>query len=63
MEDVGFDGDKFDSNFRILLESVQHHVEQEKAKMFLKVRQVLDAASCERLGKNLVKGKHRRKTD
>jgi hypothetical protein len=45
MEDIGFDGDEFDCNFKMLFESAQRHVQEAEEQMFPKVRELLDAAS------------------
>jgi hypothetical protein len=59
MEDVGFDGDEFDCNFMMLFESVRCHLEEEEAEMFPKVKELLDAAVFEELGKKLEAAKIR----
>ena len=43
--DIGFDGDEFDCNLKMIFESVQRHVQEAEEEMFPKARELLDAAS------------------
>ena len=53
---------KFHEKLTQLMETVQHHAEQEEeGKMFPKVRKIVDRATLEDLGKELESAKHKRK--
>ena len=62
IEELGSEREEFDSNFEELMESVEHHVEEEEDEMFPKVRRHLDSSKLEQLGKELesLKGKQHR---
>lgn len=57
------DGQKFESKLKELMESVEHHAEEEEeGKMFPKVRKIVDRPALQQLGRELesAKGKKRK---
>lgn len=42
--------EKFDAKFKVLMEDIEHHVEEEESDMFKKVRKAFDAATLDELG-------------
>lgn len=54
MEGLTSDSEKFEPKLKVLMENVEHHaVEEEEAKMFPKIRKVMNAESLEQLGEEL----------
>ena len=54
MENLTSDSAKFEPKLKVLMENVEHHaVEEEEGKMFPKVRNLMNAAALEQLGKEL----------
>lgn len=54
MESLSSDSAKFEPKLKVLMENVEHHaVEEEEGKMFPKVRNLMNAAALEQLGKEL----------
>jgi hemerythrin superfamily protein len=54
IDNLKTDSKEFESKLRALMETVEHHAEEEEeAKMFPKVRQVLDETAFEQLGQEL----------
>ena len=48
------DSEKFEPKLKVLMENIEHHAEEEEeAKMFPKVRKLMDAAALDRLGQEL----------
>ena len=62
IEDLAPDDEEFDSKLQLLIENVEHHVEEEEEEMFPKVREICDERALTRLGKQLeaAKGKQQR---
>jgi hemerythrin superfamily protein len=53
--------DKFQEKLTALMESVEHHAEEEEeGKMFPKVRKIVDRGTLEELGEKLESAKHKR---
>ena len=63
LEELGPDSHEFGSKLQELMESVEHHVQEEEGEMFPKVREVFDEGQLEQIGKELesAKGTARRK--
>ena len=54
MDNLTEDSEKFEPKFKVLMENVEHHAEEEEeAKMFPKVRKLMDAAALDQLGEEL----------
>lgn len=47
------DSEKFEPKLKVLMEDVEHHVQEEEGEMFPKVEKVFDQATLEELGKKL----------
>jgi hemerythrin superfamily protein len=62
LEELGPDDEEFDSKLHLLIESVEHHAEEEEEEMFPKVRESCDERTLTQLGKQLeaAKGKQQR---
>jgi hemerythrin superfamily protein len=63
LEELGPENHDFGSKLQELMESVEHHVQEEEGEMFPKVREVFDEGQLEQIGKELesAKGTARRK--
>jgi hemerythrin superfamily protein len=57
LEEVGSESHDFGSKLQELIESVEHHVEEEEGEMFPKVRQVFEERELEQLGQELESAK------
>jgi hemerythrin superfamily protein len=57
LEELGSESHDFGSKLQELIESVEHHVEEEEGEMFPKVRQVFDQGQLEQLGQELESAK------
>jgi hemerythrin superfamily protein len=57
LEELGSESHDFGSKLQELIESVEHHVEEEQGEMFPKVRQVFDEGELEQLGQELESAK------
>jgi hemerythrin superfamily protein len=57
LDGIGTETDEFESQLQSLMESVEHHVEEEEQKMFPKVRAIFDEKELEQLGKKLESAK------
>jgi hemerythrin superfamily protein len=54
MDNLTEDSEKFEPKLKVLMENVEHHAEEEEeAKMFPKVRKLMDAAALDQLGREL----------
>jgi len=62
LEELGPENHDFGSKLQELMESVEHHVQEEEREMFPKVREVFDEGQLEELGHQLesAKGKQHR---
>ena len=62
LEELGPENHDFGSKLQELMESVEHHVQEEEGEMFPKVREVFDEGQLEELGHQLesAKGKQHR---
>ncbi len=62
IEQLGSDMEGFNSTLTELIESVEHHIEEEEGDMFVKVRELFNDEALEQLGKELqmAKGKQHR---
>lgn len=47
------DSEKFEPKLKVLIEDVEHHVQEEEGQMFPKVEKVFDATTLEELGRQL----------
>ena len=65
IEELGSDMEGFNSNLTELIETVEHHIEEEEDDMFVKVRELLNEGALEQLGKELqmAKGKQHREAE
>lgn len=60
MENLAPDSEKFEPKMKVLQENVEHHAEEEEeGKMFPKLRQLMDAAKLEELGRKLEAAKRK----
>jgi hemerythrin superfamily protein len=57
LEELGSESHDFGSKLQELIESVEHHVEDEEGEMFPKVREVFDESQLEQLGQELESAK------
>ncbi|HTG14675.1 MAG TPA: hemerythrin domain-containing protein [Blastocatellia bacterium] len=57
LEELGSESHDFGSKLQELIESVEHHVEEEEGEMFPKVREVFDESQLEQLGQELESAK------
>ena len=57
LEELGSESHDFGSKLQELIESVEHHVEEEEGEMFPKVREVFDEGQLEQLGQELESAK------
>jgi hemerythrin superfamily protein len=54
MDNLTEDSEKFEPKLKVLMENVEHHAEEEEeAKMFPKVRKLMDTAALDQLGEEL----------
>lgn len=51
------DSEKFDPKMKVLMEDIQHHVQEEEGQMFPMVEEQFDAATLEDLGAQIEKAK------
>lgn len=49
--------ERFDAKLKVMIENVEHHVEEEEQEMFPKVKKVYDKAQLEELGQELEQAK------
>jgi iron-sulfur cluster repair protein YtfE (RIC family) len=65
IEQLGSDVEGFDSTLTELIDSVEHHIEEEEGEMFEKVRELFNDEALEQLGKELqmAKGKQHREAE
>jgi iron-sulfur cluster repair protein YtfE (RIC family) len=65
IEQLGSDMEGFNSTLTELIETVEHHIEEEEDDMFVKVRELLNEEALEQLGKELqmAKGKQHREAE
>jgi hemerythrin superfamily protein len=65
LEELGSESHDFGSKLQELIESVEHHVEEEEGEMFPKVRKIFDQSQLEQLGQALesAKGMAHRKVE
>jgi hemerythrin superfamily protein len=60
MDNLTEDSEKFEPKLKVLMENVEHHAEEEEeAKMFPKVRKLMDAAALDQLGRELEAAKNK----
>jgi hemerythrin superfamily protein len=52
--------EKFKPKFKVLMDDVVHHAEEEEGKMFPKIREVINDAKLQQLGEELEAAKHKR---
>jgi len=57
LEELGADNHDFGSKLQLLIEAVQHHVEEEEGEMFSKIRELFDEDELEQLGQELESAK------
>ena len=57
LEELGSESHDFGSKLQELIESVEHHIEEEEGEMFPKVREVFDESQLEQLGQELESAK------
>jgi hemerythrin superfamily protein len=61
MDRLGKTSDKFEPKLKVLQENVEHHAEEEEeGKMFPKIRELLDSAELQQLGRDLEAAKRQR---
>jgi hemerythrin superfamily protein len=53
--DMDGDDHQFDAKIKVVMEQVEHHVEEEEGELFKKVRKQLDGEELERLGARMEK--------
>ena len=60
MDNLTEDSEKFEPKLKVLMENVEHHAEEEEeAKMFPKVRKLMDAGALDQLGQELEAAKNK----
>jgi hemerythrin superfamily protein len=57
LEELGADNHDFGSKLQLLMEAVEHHVEEEEGEMFPKIQEVFDEDELEQLGQELESAK------
>jgi hemerythrin superfamily protein len=57
LEELGADNHDFGSKLQLLIEAVEHHVEEEEGEMFSKIRELFDEDELEQLGQELESAK------
>ena len=57
LEELGADNHDFGSKLQLLMEAVEHHVEEEEREMFPKIRDLLEEDGLEQLGQDLESAK------
>lgn len=57
LEELGPENHDFGSKLQELMETVEHHVEEEEGEMFPKIRELFDEGQLEQLGKELESAK------
>ena len=57
LEELGADNHDFGSKLQLLIEAVEHHVEEEEGEMFSKIRELFDEDEIEQLGQELESAK------
>ena len=57
LEELGVESGQFAEELTVLMESVEHHVEEEEDEMFPTVREIIDASTLEDLAKELASAK------
>jgi len=65
LEELGADNHDFGSKLQLLIQAVEHHVEEEEGEMFPKISEVFDEDELEQLGQELesAKGTRHREAD
>ncbi len=53
METVPFDDESWGAKATVMIENIEHHIEEEEGDMFKKARQVFDEAELEELGERM----------
>jgi len=57
LEGTPFEDEKWGPRFKVMMENLEHHIEEEEGELFDRAREVLDGAELEELGLRM---KHRR---
>lgn len=53
IEGVAYDDETWAAKFTVMMENIEHHVEEEETEMFKQARQVFDRAELEQLGERM----------
>jgi hemerythrin-like domain-containing protein len=53
IEGVPYDDETWAAKFTVMMENIEHHVEEEETEMFKQARQVFDRAELEQLGERM----------
>ncbi len=53
IEGVPYDDEAWAAKFTVMMENIEHHVEEEETEMFKRARQVFDRAELEQLGERM----------
>lgn len=59
LSNLADDSEKFEPKLKVLMEDIEHHVQEEEGQMFPKVEKVFDQATLEELGKQLEEEKQK----
>ena len=51
LENLSDESDKFEPKLKVLMEDIEHHVQEEEGEMFPKLEEEFDSVSLEELGK------------
>lgn len=57
LENLAEDSEKFDPKLKVLMEDIEHHVQEEEGQMFPKLEKEFDAAQLEEIGAEMEKEK------
>ena len=63
LEELGADNHDFGSKLQLLIEAVEHHVEEEEGQMFPKISETFDEDELEQLGQELESAKGTQQRD